>query len=160
MLLEEKNSLFDEKYELYGKMLYKLCMVHLKNHSDTEDAVQDIFIKLMYSSPEFATLDDERYWLIRVAINVCKNKLKSYWFKNVDLMDEDVKTYEEAPDKELLNLVLNLPVKYKAVIHLFYYEEYSVKEIAAILKIGESAVKARLMRGREKLKDELEGVGL
>lgn len=156
--MEDKNintTDFERTYETYKEMLLKICILHLKNYSDVQDVLQNTFIKLLYHSPVFESEAHEKRWLIRVAINECKNQQKSFWKRNVDLNDDMLITTQEE-DKALLYLVQSLPFAYRNVIHLSYYEKYSITEISDILNISEGAVKMRLRRAREKLKWELE----
>lgn len=148
---------FSEKYRLYGSMLFKIAMIHLGNKEDAEEAVQEAYIKLLYKAPEFKEHEHEKAWLIRVITNICKNMLGTIWHKRVEKMESLEDYCDNEIDLHLIESVLKLPVKYKAVIHLYYYEDYSVKEISQILKLSESAVKMRLQRGRQLLKFELEG---
>jgi RNA polymerase sigma factor (sigma-70 family) len=153
---QDKGDVFEEKYRSYGEMLFKLSMVYLGNHTDAEEALQEAFIKLLYKAPEFADAEHEKRWLVRITINICKDKLKSYWRKNVVPMDE-MQIYNENPeDYQLSELILKLPHKYRTAVHLHYYENYGVKELSRIFGISESSVKMRLKRGREFLKLELE----
>ncbi|WP_127588336.1 RNA polymerase sigma factor [Paenibacillus koleovorans] len=158
----ERNPLrpsesFSDRYNKYGAMLYKIAVVYMGNKHDAEEAVQDVFIKLLYQAPPFQDSEHEKAWLIRVLTNGCKNKLRGFWRKRA-MQLEDIESWTTDPEHlGLLESVLRLPVKYKAVIHLHYYEDYSVKQIAETLQIGESAVKMRLARGRQLLKLELEG---
>lgn len=147
---------FSEKYKMYGDMLFKLSMVYLGNHVDAEEVMQEAFIKLLYKSPTFTYGDDEKKWLIRITINICKDKLKSFWRKNIVSVNEMQVYNEDVEDLQLSEIIMKLPCKYKTVIHLYYYEKYGVGEISQILHISESAVKMRLKRGREYLKIELE----
>lgn len=148
---------FAEKYALYGSMLFKIAMVHLGNKNDAEEAVQEAFIKLLYKAPTFHDLEHEKAWLIRVITNICKNMAGSIWNKRVVSVEHLERYAESAADLQLLESVFKLPFKYKAVIHLHYYEDYPVKRIAEVLNIKESAVKMRLKRGRQLLKLEWEG---
>lgn len=147
---------FNEKYDQYCKLVYKIAFIHLGNKADSEEAVQEVFIKLFSKSPEFYDSEHEKAWLIRVTANHCKNMLRSFWRKKVTQI-EDLSIFLGS-QKELENaqLIINLPTKYKTIIHLFYYEGYAVKEISVIMNLSESAVKMRLKRGREMLKMELE----
>jgi len=156
------EHVFREKYNLYAKTIYKIAFVYLKSHTDVEDALQEIFLKLLLKAPKFNSAEHEKAWLIRVTINTCKNMLKSLGRREtIAAMDEleQVGTPEGKND-EILTEILNLPDKYKAVIHLYYYEGYSVLQIAQILKTTQSAVKMRLKRGRDILKFELKDGGL
>jgi RNA polymerase sigma factor (sigma-70 family) len=148
---------FSEKYRMYGEMLYRLSIVCLKNKEDAEEAMQEAFIKLLYKSPVFEDSSYEKRWLIRITVNICKDMLRSVWRRRVIKLDEIDFPYDNRSDVELIESILKLPPKYKIVIHLHYFEEYSVKEMSGILGVNESAIKMRLHRGRELLKIELEG---
>ena len=147
---------FETAYDLYGKAVYRLAMVYLGRHADAEDVTQEVFVRLLYRAPGFANGDHEKRWLLRVTANLCKDQLKGFWRRQVTELED---TLPAAPpeEQEALAAVMALPQQYKLPIHLHYYEGYSVAEIAEILKLGQSAVKMRLKRGREMLKLELEG---
>ena len=145
-----------ETYQLYGSMLYKIAMVYLGNKQDAEEAIQETFIKLIHKSPVFNDQEHKKAWMIRVITNHCKNMQGNLWRKRVVSMKDMDEFFEQSSDRALMDLVLNLPFKYKSVVHLFYYEDYSVRQIADILQISESAVKMRLQRGRQLLKMDLE----
>lgn len=155
----QHNIIFTEKYRLYGDMLYRLSMVYLNNPMDSEDVMQDAFIKLLTKTPEFENAEHEKRWLLRITINGCKNKLKEKWRRSRLPLNEDIFCLETKEDYNLAGMILNLPGKIKAPVHLFYFEGYKVSEIAQILKISISAVKMRLKRGRDILKLELEKDG-
>lgn len=151
-----QNNCFREKYELYGEMLYKIAFLYLRNKPDSEDALQEVFIKLLYRAPTFQSQQKEKAWLIRVLSNICRNMLKKR--KKYIFCDEEFFS-EKAEDQnlgEILNCVMSVAPKYRIVIHLHYYMGYSVSEISKILGISGSAVKMRLKRGREILKEKLE----
>lgn len=156
---QQDYDIFTEKYKLYGNMLYRLSMVYLNNPMDCEDVLQDVFIKLLYNSPEFNSEEYERRWLLRVCINCCKDTLKEKWRKDKLTLDENMHFPKIKEDFRLPEIVMSLPNKIKAPIHLYYFEGYSVKEISEILSISISAVKMRLKRGRERLKLELDDNG-
>ena len=150
------KRIFDE----YGEMLYKICIVMLKNTYDAEDAVQDILIKYMVKKPVFDTDEYEKAWLIRVAMNLCKDRLR-FKRKHPQINIEILKTTysEQSKEHKVLEILINLPVKYKEVLLLYYFEEYKCHEIGRMLQITESAVKKRLERGRNLLKKKLEENG-
>jgi RNA polymerase sigma-70 factor (ECF subfamily) len=148
---------FSEKYQMYGKMLYRLAIVLLGNKEDAEEAMQEAFIKLLNKSPVFEDIEQEKRWLVRITTNICKDMFRSVWRKRVVKMDDIDFLYDKPDDVDLLESILRLPQKYKIVILLYYFENYSVKEIARIIRANESAVKMRLHRGRNLLKIELEG---
>ncbi|WP_040951921.1 RNA polymerase sigma factor [Gorillibacterium massiliense] len=152
------GEMFTEKYHQYGKMLYKIAVLHLGSKEDAEEAVQEAFMKLLYKAPEFRNDEHEKAWLIRVLINQCHNMTRSVWKKRT-VVTSRIEDFSSAPeDRHMMESVLALPFKLKAVIHLHYYEDYSIKQIAETLNIKESAVKMRLARGRQLLKLELEAI--
>lgn len=137
----------------YHKTVFRLAYSYVKNHADAEDICQDAFVKLLDYTGEFPTEEDCKRWLIRVVINLSKNLLKSCRFTRTEELNEEIPLETaDNEEKELWALVKALPVKYGEVIHLFYYEGYSVKEIADILSISQTAVTSRLSRGRNRLK--------
>lgn len=146
---------FEEIYDAYGKMVYRLAMVYLGNHADAEDITQEVFVKFFQKAPAFNDKEHEKRWLLRVTVNLCLDELRSPWkSRMVEL--EDTYLTQDPGENDLTYAVVNLPKKYKGPIHLHYFEGYSVEEISRILKISVSAVKMRLKRGREMLKIKLE----
>ncbi len=144
-------------YTRHTTTLFKIAMIHLGNSIDAEDAVQEAFFKHLHKAPTFVDETHEKAWLIRVLINICKNMTRSFWRRRTVSLADQIISIEEPEERQMLSLVMQLPFSYKTVIHLFYYEDYSVAEIAEILKISQSAVKMRLKRGRALLKWEWEG---
>lgn len=144
--------------EQYTDIVYRAAISYCKNKNDAEDAVQNTFVKLLKTDTEFNDDEHIRKWLIRVAINECKNMWKSFWRRNVTSFEELEKEpeYIESDKTELFSEVMKLPQKYRVVLHLYYYEGYCVKEIARLVGISESNVQTRLMRARNKLKLQLE----
>ncbi|MBM7871715.1 RNA polymerase sigma-70 factor (ECF subfamily) [Clostridium pascui] len=140
--------------EKYSDMILRISYSYMKNFNDAEDITQETFIKLLEKQPTFQSSEQERAWLIKVAINLSKDKLKSSWFKKTaPLEGEFIATCQE--DNEIIATVLSLPLKYRSVIFLFYYEDYSISEIANILNLKESTVGSQLSRGRKLLKSKL-----
>lgn len=145
--------------EIYNRQVgtvYKLCFTYMKNKADTEDAVQDTFIRCLERGPEFKSVEHEKAWLIRVAANICKNMLKRAYRHNANI-DEipEVQAVTDIPKRELVEEVLSLPEKYRDVIYLFYFENYQSAEIAAMLKTTDATVRTRLRRGRALIKSQL-----
>lgn len=151
-------EIFEEKYNLYGDMLYRIAFLYLSNAQDAEDVLQEVFIKLLYSSSEFKSSEHEKAWLIRVTQNQCKNLLRSPKRKNCSVEDLQLAAESENNDLKLdvVRQVTALPLKIKEAVILYYYCGYSVALTAKILKTGKSAVKMRLKKGRELLKISLE----
>mgnify|MGYP001031554446 FL=1 len=147
---------FEAAYDAYVGAVYRLAMVYLGRHADAEDVVQEVFFRLLYRSPCFNDGDHQKPWLLQLTANLCRDQLRGFWRKRVTEL-EDTLPAALPEEREALTAVLSLPEKYKLPIHLYYYEGYSVAEIAEILKLGQSAVKMRLKRGRELLKIELGG---
>ena len=143
-----------EKYvHMYHTMLYRVAFSYLRSRADAEDVCQDAFLRLMNYPGEFPTDEDCKRWLIRVAVNLSKNRLKyrRTHGEPQDPLDAAHIPAEQTAESELLPLIKSLPPEYGAVIHLFYYEGDSAREIAQILDISVTAVTSRLSRGRRRL---------
>lgn len=145
----------------YADIVYRVALSYAKTSHDAEDVVQTTFMKLLTGKVSFMNEEHIRRWLIRVAINECNRMWSSFWRKNVELLDEgDGPEFIGEPDavqekSDLYYAVRELPPKCRIVIHLFYYEEYSSKEIAQLLHIREATVRTRLVRARKLLKQQL-----
>lgn len=144
-------------YYRHVKTVYRVCFMHMKNRYDTEDMVQNTFLRLMKDKTEFLSEDHEKAWLIRTATNLCRDHYRHWWNKTVAI--DEAEAAEEQPFviDEVLEKVLALPSKYKTAIYLYYYEGYSTLEIAGILKKKPSTVRSYLHSGRKILKMEMEG---
>jgi len=148
---------FSEKYDRYSPTIYRICALRLGNRQDAEDAVQNTFIKFFYKSPDFDNEKSELAWLIRVAINACKDFQKSFWQKKtVGLAEAAELSVGIIEDAARLIDIFELSPKNRTVLQLYYYEGYSVAEIADILKISVNGVTSRLTRARQKLRLEME----
>lgn len=143
--------------EAYKNHLYAVAFNVCKNAEDAEDVIQDTFVQYYTSKKEFENEQHLRAWLLRVAINKAKNVTHTFWRKNkVSLEDYmEILSFETQESRNLFETVMGLPEKYRITIHLFYYEDYAVNEIAEILNISVSNVKVRLSRGRAMLKEAL-----
>ena len=150
---------FDNIYDRYSDRLYAAAFNICRQQQDAEDAVQNAFIRLYHSRKDFESEEHIKAWLLRVTINAAKSTKRLFWNRMRSSYEEymDSLVFEEESDKGLMDEVLKLPEKYRIVIHLFYFEEYKVKEIAEILNTSENTVKTRLLNGRRILKDKLEG---
>lgn len=146
-----------ELVALYQNNLFAVAFNVCKNAQDAEDIVQDTFLQYYTMQKEFDSEQHIRAWLIRVAINKAKNANRAFWRCNKLSLEDymETLTFETPQSKNLFETVMKLPEKYRIVIHLFYYEDYAVREIADILKLSESNVKVRLSRGRCLLKKAL-----
>lgn len=143
-----------ELVSLYQSSLFAIAFNVCKNAQDAEDIVQDTFIQYYISKKEFDNEQHLRAWLIRVTVNKAKNANRTFWRQNKLSLEDYMEslTFETPEDERLFETVMSLPEKYRIVIHLFYYEDYAVREIADILKLSESNIKVRLSRGREMLR--------
>lgn len=146
-----------ELMEKYRHNLYAVAFNICKNPDDADDVVQETFIQYYITNKNFDDEQHIRAWLIRVAINKAKNVTNTFWRKNKVSLEEYMETlaFESTESSDLFESVLKLPEKYRIAIHLYYFEDYSTGEIADILKISLSNVKARLSRGRMLLKEAL-----
>jgi RNA polymerase sigma-70 factor (ECF subfamily) len=154
--MEDRDLYINEILSKYADTVYRICFMYLHNKSDAEDAFQEIFLKLFLNSNSIEDDEHEKAWIIRVSINHCKDTLKSYWYKKVEVRNDIQPSLEKKTDYELLETVRLLPKKYKDVIYLFYYEGYSVVEMSKILKMKENTIYSHLHRAKELLKEKLE----
>lgn len=143
--------------QLYQNNLYTAAFSICQNQMDTKDVVQETFVQYYTSRKQFENEQHIRAWLLRVVINKAKNINRTFWRKNKCSLEDyrETLSFPDPQSRDLFEEVMKLPDKYRIVIHLFYYEDYSVREIAKILKLSESNVKVRLSRGRALLKDSL-----
>ena len=156
MCTEQETS---RAIELYSDMIRRICLLHLKNHADTEDVFQEVFLKYVLRGAVFESVEHERAWLIRVTVNACKDLLKSLFRRktvSLEVLSEEAASIS-SEQHATLEAVLALPEKYKDVIYLHYYEGYNAREIGRILKKKENTVYSLLSRGRELLREELGG---
>ena len=146
--------------EKYSKMLFRISYGMLMNEHDAEDALQETFIRYMTKAPLFRDSEHEKAWLIKVVTNVSKNMLRfrTYQASNSILQLSSVGVDEA--DRDIFEIIMNLPAKYKTVLDLYYVEGYKANEIANIIGISPVAVRKRLQYGRTLLKDEMERNGM
>lgn len=140
----------------YGNMLFRLCIVTLGNDSDAKDAVQETFIKYMKKAPKFKNDEHKKAWLIKVATNQCRDILRSKKRHQTVSIDEINEYMEEGAETMMLDLLMTLPDRFRIVLFLYYVEEYEIKAVADIIGKTPSAVKMRLKKGRQLLKEEYE----
>ena len=146
--------------EQYRDRLFAAAFQVCGNAADAEDAAQEALLRYHLSDKQFESQEHIRAWLLRVAINWAKNISRSFWRRNTVPLEDymETLTFDCQESRELFREVMALPEKYRLVIHLYYYEDYSVQEISRILGIRESNVKVRLSRGRQMLKATLQEV--
>lgn len=139
----------------YGNHILRLAYSYLHNMDDAEEILQDTLIQYLKTAPAFENEAHEKAWLLRVAGNLSKNRIAYNKIRCTDELTEALAAEQREDLSFVWQAVKELPVKYREVIHLFYYEGFSTGQIAAILQQKESTVRSRLMRGREKLKSIL-----
>ncbi len=146
----------EEIYERHRITVYRVCFAYMKNLADTEDAVQETFIRLIDKDPKFESEEHEKAWLIRTSTNICKNELKHWRRKNENIDDHfELQTDNTIKTDGVFQDVMELPDKYKTVIYLYYYEGYDSAEIAEILKKPKSTIRNYLHEARNLLKERL-----
>jgi RNA polymerase sigma-70 factor, ECF subfamily len=165
---DEKEVQIDEIMNRYGQDILQLVYSYVNNKEVAEDLTQDIFVKCYKALHTYNGKSKLKTWLWRIAINHCKDFLKSWYNKNVIVSDEEPfnnKTRKEMieqvvmqqeEDYQLITAIIALPIKYREVIYLYYYEELPIKEVALLTDVGENTVKSRLRRAKDLLKVRLE----
>lgn len=147
----------EELFRKYKDDVYRLALSYTRNPAEAEDVCQSVFVKGM-EQPSI-TPGKEKAWLMQVTANQCRNLLRSGWWKKTQPLEEALPA-ETGEDSGVYQAVMALPPKYRVVVYLRYYEEYSTKEMAALLRISESNVTTRLNRARQMLKESLKEVSL
>lgn len=163
-----KDEWIDEIMNAYGQQILQLVFSYVKNKDTAEDLTQEIFVKCYKALDTYNGKAKVKTWLWRIAINHCKDFLKSWYTKHVvitaerdengtkkEMVEQTVIQQEE--DDELISAILELPIQYREVIYLHYYEELPIKEVALMTEINENTVKTRLRRAKQLLKNQLEG---
>ena len=164
-----------QKINNYSSLLYRIAFLQLKNNQDAEDVVQETFYRLVKNRKEFETPEHEKAWLIKVTLNGCRKVWRSAWYRHTDIAPAgelpegglpagrqgetdgamEAGILEKERNREIMEAVLKLPRRYREVIHLFYFQQMSVKEIGAATGRKESTITSQLTRGRELLKKNL-----
>ena len=159
-----------QKINIYSDLLYRIAFLQLRNNQDAEDVVQETFYQFIKNRKQFETPEHEKAWLIKVTLNGCRKVWRSAWYRRMDVvpdgklpedggeaadsvMEESI--LEKERNREIMEAVMKLPRRYREVIHLFYFQQMSIKEISAVIQRKESTVTSQLTRGRELLKPSL-----
>lgn len=158
---QEQLQMFENMINTHGTSLLRLCYLLLQDSSLAEDALQDTFLKAYLKFHTFRGESSEKTWLTQIAVNTCKGYRRSSWFRRVDLSKQinDIKDEGQAdhlPDDTVTSAVKTLPIKYRTPILLYYYQNFSIDEIAKALSLPQNTIKTRLKRGRALLKPLLE----
>ena len=149
-------SELEEVMGRYQTMVFRLAYSYTRSRSDAQDMCQEVFLRYFCSRPPFASEEHRRAWLLRVTVNRCKTHLTSWWVRRTVPLDDRIPMPE--PEPLVLDEALRqLAEKDRLVIHLFYYEECSTREIARMMRTTEGAVRTRLTRARQRLGKILEG---
>ncbi|WP_303803867.1 sigma-70 family RNA polymerase sigma factor [Ruminococcus flavefaciens] len=147
-----------EIYDKYSNAVYRMAFAYCKNKADAEDIMQEVFISRFSADIVFEDETKEKSWLLKVTVNKCRDLFRSLRYKysltSIPLEEASL-VCETQEESDVYHAVMSLPKKYRTVIHLFYYEEYSIKEISAITGDKETAIQTQLYRARKKLKNIL-----
>ena len=139
----------------YAPAVYRLAYVRTGSRADAEDVMQEVFLRLIKAKPVFSDQAQAKAWLLRVASNCVSDLFRLPWRKREEPLEEEVTAMEDPGEGSVTEAVLSLPVRYRIPIHLYYYEGYSVAEIAGIVGRSEGTIKSRLFRARNLLRDKL-----
>ncbi|OUO36314.1 sigma-70 family RNA polymerase sigma factor [Flavonifractor sp. An306] len=142
--------------ECYGDMVYRLALAQTHSSHDADDVFQEVFLRYLRAAPAFREEEHRKAWLLRVTVNCCKKLHGSFWRRHTVALSETLPA-QNPEEGELLGLLEGLPPKYRAVLHLYYYEGYATEEIAAILGRSPGTVRSQLSRGRALLRDAWKG---
>ena len=140
-------------FHRYKDDVYRLALSCTRSPQEAEDICQTVFLKLM-EHPNI-TPGKEKAWLMQVTVNQCRSLLRSHWWSRTEPIPDTIPAKAGESD-DVREAVMTLPPPYRVVVYLYYYEQYTVKEIAALLRISSSNVSTRLFRARELLKKRLE----
>ena len=140
----------------YETMVFRLAYSYTRSRCDAQDICQEVFLRYFCSRPIFASEEHRRAWLLRVTVNRCKSHLSSWWIRRTVPLDDRI-PMPEPEYQELDEVLRRLPEKDRLVIHLFYYEDCTTREIARMMHCTEGAVRTRLTRARQRLGDLLKG---
>lgn len=160
----QNNNIIENLISLYGNDVLRIATAYTRNVSIAEDIFQEVFIKVALNIDKFEKRSSEKTWIIRITINTCKDYLKSSWNKKIipmETVESASKSYseeeilKEEKSEIIIQEILKLPIKYKEVILLYYYQDLLTSDIAKILNLPESSVRTRLRRAREIIKEKL-----
>ncbi len=141
----------------YSTMVYRLAYARTHNRADAEDIYQEVFLKLYTQNPDFESEEHRRAWLLRVTANCSVSLFRSAWRRHTQLTAQIPEpTREPSEASPLLESIEHLPKRYRTLVHLYYYEDMSVSEIAELLHEKQSTLRSRLTRARQMLRRDLE----
>ena len=146
------NAKAAQLLDVYGNSILRIGYSYLQNMDDAEEILQETLIQFLTKAPEFENAEHEKAWLLHVAANISKNRIKYNRLRKTDELEETLIAEEKEDLSFVWEAVKSLPAKYREVIHLHYYEGYKTAQIAQILNRREATVRSDLRRGRERLK--------
>lgn len=149
----EYTEIAKQIYDRHADTVYSVCFMYMKNSQDAEDAVSNTFLKLLEKKKNFESEEHEKAWLIRVAINICKNTITHWSRDSVDI--SEIPLESKQVDNEVLRQVLELPSELKVPVYLHYYAGYNSKEIGKLLGIADSSVRSRIRKAKKILEKVL-----
>ena len=160
-MADERAAVFDSWVRAYGDDILRVCLAYLRNRADAEDASQETFLKAWQGLAGFADRHGSgaKPWLMRIAMNVCRDHYRSGWFRHVDrswVPDENAVGGTEPADRAVTDAVLGLPGKLKQVLLLYYYQNMTVREVAEALQLSPAGVHKRLKAAEKRLREQLE----
>lgn len=159
----ECGSDIDQLIKMYSDMIYRLASANVASKNDADDVYQDVFLKYIKCVKKGITFESEEHrkaWLIRVTVNHCKSLNTSAWYKKTCELDENIYSKDNEFSDARIDFneaLMQIPQKYRSVIHLFYYEQLSVEQISNILNVKQSTIRTQLVRARAQLKEILKG---
>ena len=156
--LQRTGKEISEIYDRQVDTVYRICFSFMKNRADTEDTVQETFLRLMGSGVEFLSTEHEKAWLIVTASNLCRDSLKKWWRRTENIEDPGLNLSQPPFEIDgVLEAIMDLPGDQKTVVYMYYYEGYTTADIAAYLHCPQATVRSRLSRARKTLKRKLGG---
>ena len=160
---------FEMYISRYSDMVYRIAFNYLKNREDAEDVYQNVFLKLYRNAKKYRDEEHAKRWIIRVTMNECHSLWRLPWKQRRSFVDDIGKTMEvkqsekmtqhdssDLYEESVRDMLSAIPPKYGMVLYLYYYEEYSTKEIAGIMKCKESTIRSQLKRGKDILRERME----
>lgn len=169
LIVLDREKLLDQLMDQYGQSLLQLAYSYVGNREVAEDLTQEVFVKCYQRMDQYERKSSLKTWLWRIAINHCKDYLRSWHHKHIVISEEQAKqtssqeravenqVIQRYEDEQLVKTVMSLPDTYREVIYLYYFEELSMKEISYLTGVNQNTIKTRLKRAKEILKDCLEG---
>lgn len=169
IITNDREKVLDQLMDKYGNSILHLAYSYVGNREIAEDLTQEIFVKCYQKLDQYQKRSSLKSWLWRIAINHCKDYLKSWHYKHIIISDEQAKrtssgdrvveheVIQKYEDEQLVHTVMGLPDTYREVLYLYYFEELTIKEISNLINVNQNTIKTRLKKAKEILKDRLEG---